>query len=44
MEYNNFLELTTSDLYAICKNICKQHGEQPLDEQIDEEIEIFYNN
>jgi len=32
------------ELYAICKNISKCCGDYPTDEQIENEVEIFYNN
>jgi hypothetical protein len=43
MECLDYLEITPNDLYAICKNICDIHGEDCGEEQIDEEIHIFYN-
>ena len=43
MEYLDYLEITPNDLYAICINICNGPGEHCNEEQIDEEIHIFYN-
>jgi len=44
MEELNYLDITTGyDWKAIYKNIVNNFGETPTDEEIDREIEIFYN-
>jgi hypothetical protein len=43
-EQENYLATSDSDLYMICKNIYKHHGEEATLEQIAEEVELFYNN
>ena len=40
----DYLQTSESDVYMICKNIFKHHGEEATDEQIAEEVELFYNN
>ena len=40
----NYLVISPSDLYMICKNIVKIHGEDATHEIISEEVELFYNN
>ena len=44
LEDAEYLEITGNDIYAITKNICKAYGDNPTDEQIAEEIELFYNS
>ena len=44
LEDAEYLELTGNDIYAITKNICMAYGHNPTDEQIREEIDIFYNS
>jgi hypothetical protein len=39
---DGFLQGSCNDVYAICKNIIKYHGEEATDEQIAEEVELFY--
>lgn len=44
MEELNYLDITTGyDWKAIYKNIVNNFGKTPTDEEIDREIEIFYN-
>ena len=40
----DYLQTSESDLYAICKNIVKIHGEDPRDSEIMQEVEFFYNS
>lgn len=44
MENADYMEFTPTDVYIICKNIINAHGENPSDEEIKEEVEIYYNN
>lgn len=43
MDELNFLQFSDNDIFAILNNILKHQGEDCFDENIDEEIELFYN-
>jgi len=40
----DYLESHPNDLYMICKNIYKMHGEDARDSEIMQEVELFYNS
>ena len=39
-----YMKFTSSDLYVICKNIVNVYGEDPTHQEIEDEVELFYNN
>lgn len=41
---DNYLQSGFGDLYILCKNIVKRYGDNPTDQQIADEAELFYNN